>query len=42
VAVVVLSVWLDPFGLLVNLTLAFLAAYLWILLALASNKPNVL
>jgi hypothetical protein len=41
VAVVVLSVWLAPFGLLVNLTLAVSAAYLWIIARRwLFNKPD--
>jgi hypothetical protein len=41
VVVTALAVWLAPFGLLVNLTLAFSAAYLWIIVGRwLFNKPE--
>jgi hypothetical protein len=43
VLAVALAVWLAPYGLLVNLTLAFSAAYAWIIVGRwIFNKPEVL
>ena len=37
----IISVWLAPLGLLVNLTVAFTAAYLWVIIGRRLlNKPD--